>query len=94
MNQSSHQVSSSLESTFEEAILYHLRYSLGLKLEQSSKRELCLAISLAVRNILIERMFEAEEQYQKSEAKRLKACSRATARASRARSPARGDPPR
>jgi starch phosphorylase len=59
------------ELTFEEAIIYHLRYSLGLKLKQSSKRELCLAISLAVRNILIERMFEAEEQYRAVEAKRL-----------------------
>ncbi len=44
---------------------------MGLKLEQSSKRELCLAISLAVRNILIERMIEAEEQYRQTDAKRL-----------------------
>src|SRR5688500_8107662 len=71
MSQSSPKVLPTLESTFEETILYHLRYSLGLQLKQSSKRELCLAISLAVRNILIERMFEAEEQYQRVEAKRL-----------------------
>jgi starch phosphorylase len=71
MSLSSPNVLPALASTFEEAILYHLRYSLGLKLEQSSKRELCLAISLAVRNILIERMFEAEAQYQMAEAKRL-----------------------
>ena len=71
MSLSSPKASPALASTFEASILYHLRYSLGLKLEQSSKRELCLAISLAVRNILIERMFEAEEQYQRAEAKRL-----------------------
>ena len=60
-----------LTPTFEDAIAYHLRYSLGLKLEQSSKRELCLAVSMAVRNILIERMFETEEHYRQTEAKRL-----------------------
>ncbi len=57
--------------TLQEAIVHHLRYSLGLKLEQSSKRELCLAISLAVRNILIERMIETEEHYRQTDAKRL-----------------------
>ena len=71
MSQSPPKVSPKLASTFEEAIIHHLRYSLGLKLEQSSKRELCLAISLAVRNILIERMFESEEHYRNTEAKRL-----------------------
>lgn len=71
MSQSPPEIFPSLESTFEEAIRHHLRYSLGLKLEQSSKRELCLAISLAVRNILIERMIEAEEQYRQTDAKRL-----------------------
>lgn len=71
MSQSPPEVSPTPESTLEDAIMHHLRYSLGLKLEQSSKRELCLAISLAVRNILIERMIEAEDQYRKAEAKRL-----------------------
>jgi len=71
MSQSSPKVSPTREPTFEETIINHLRYSLGLKLEQSSKRELCLAVSLAVRNILIERMIETEEQYQKAETKRL-----------------------
>lgn len=71
MRQSPPEVSPPIEPTVEDTIIHHLRYSLGLKLEQSSKREICLAISLAVRNILIERMFEAEEQYRKAEAKRL-----------------------
>lgn len=71
MSQSPPDISPSLESSFEEAIIHHLRYSLGLKLEQSSTRELCLAISLAVRNILIERMIEGEEQYRQTGAKRL-----------------------
>lgn len=71
MSQSPPEVSPTPEFAFEDVIMHHLRYSLGLKLEQSSKRELCLAISLAVRNILIERMLEAEDQYCKTEAKRL-----------------------
>ena len=71
MSQSSPAAWPALTPTFEDAITYHLRYSLGRKLDQSSKRELCLAISLAVRNILIEQMFETEEHYRQTEAKRL-----------------------
>lgn len=52
-------------------ILHHLRYSLGKTLLQCTNRELCLAVSLAVRNRLLDQMLATESRYQQADAKRL-----------------------
>jgi starch phosphorylase len=52
-------------------ILHHLRYSLGKTLTQCTNRELCLAVSLAVRNRLLDQMLATESRYQQANAKRL-----------------------
>src|ERR671914_152456 len=52
-------------------ILHHLRYSLGKTLSQCTNRELCLAVSLAVRNRLLDQMLATESRYQQANAKRL-----------------------
>jgi starch phosphorylase len=56
---------------FNEAILQHLKYSLGKTRETCSQRELFLAVVLAVRDCLVDRMLETEEYYRKTESKRV-----------------------
>jgi starch phosphorylase len=56
---------------FHEAIHQHLKYSLGKTRENCSQRELFLAVGLAVRDRLVDRMLETEDRYRKAGAKRL-----------------------
>jgi starch phosphorylase len=56
---------------FEEAVQRHVRYSLGKQQSQASAHDVFMAASLAVRDLLIDRMFETESRYQTAGAKRL-----------------------
>jgi len=58
-------------AAFEEAIQRHIRYSLGKQQSQASAHDVFMAASLAVRDLLIDRMFETEARYQGADAKRL-----------------------
>jgi starch phosphorylase len=57
--------------TFYEAVQHRLKYSVGKTRENCSQRELFLAVGLAVRDRLVDRMLETEERYRKADAKRL-----------------------
>ncbi len=56
---------------FEDAVQRHVRYSLGKQQSQASAHDVFMAASLAVRDLLIDRMFETEGRYQAADAKRL-----------------------
>jgi starch phosphorylase len=58
-------------SDFEEAVQRHVRYSIGKQPAQASARDVFMAASLAVRDLLLDRMFETEARYQAAGAKRL-----------------------
>ena len=53
------------------SILHHFRYSLGRDWRSQDRRDLCLAVSLAVRDRLVSRLLETEERYQTADVKRL-----------------------
>lgn len=57
--------------TFEESICNHVRYSLGKVWQNLSQRDLFVAVALAVRDRLIDQMFETAARYRKADAKRL-----------------------
>ncbi|CAG0963395.1 glycogen phosphorylase [Myxococcaceae bacterium] len=52
-------------------MLRHVRYSLGKQQSQASAHDVFMAASLAVRDVLIDRMFETEARYQAADAKRV-----------------------
>ncbi len=54
-----------------ESILYHVRYSLGKPTDELSEDDMFLAVSLSVRDRMVDRMLETEERYEKADAKRL-----------------------
>jgi len=56
---------------FKNAICRHLKDTLGQYWEQATDRELFWAGSLAVRDILIEKMLQTEARYRDADAKRL-----------------------
>src|SRR5687768_4638719 len=58
-------------ASLEEAIHRYARYTLGKKWEDLSKRDMLLALTLAVRERLLDRMLETEERYTHADAKRL-----------------------
>ncbi len=58
-------------AAFEEAVQRHVRYSLGKQQSQASAYDVFMAASLAVRDLVIDRMFETEARYQAAGAKRL-----------------------
>jgi starch phosphorylase len=59
------------ERSFAESIRRHLRYSVG-KLERvATPTDLYVAVSLATREILLDRLFETEARYRAADAKRL-----------------------
>src|SRR5437762_4252591 len=55
----------------EEAICHHVRYSLGKAWPSLSKRDLFVAVALAVRDRIVDKMFETAARYRKADAKRL-----------------------
>jgi starch phosphorylase len=58
-------------SAVRESILRHAKYSLAMSWRDLSVRDLFNAVALSVRDKLVERMLETEEQYQKQDPKRL-----------------------
>ena len=61
----------SRQSALQTSISYHLRYSLVRERMSHSPRDMALALSLAVRDILIDGLLDTEIRYQKADAKRL-----------------------
>jgi len=55
----------------EESICHHARYSLAKAWQSLSKRDLFVAVALAVRDRMVDRMFETAARYRKADAKRL-----------------------
>lgn len=58
-------------NALRKRILYHLKYSLGKKLTDASGKDFFHAISLAVRELIIDGMFETEELYTKQDPKKV-----------------------
>src|SRR6266581_6099854 len=58
-------------AALEEAIWYHVRYSLGKAWQSLSKRDLFVAVALAVRDRMVDKMFETAARYHKADVKRL-----------------------
>lgn len=58
-------------SKLQNSIRYHHKYSLGKLWENASQNDLLNAVSLAVRERIIDRMLETEKRYQKDSVKRL-----------------------
>ncbi|MBW2317155.1 MAG: glycogen/starch/alpha-glucan phosphorylase [Deltaproteobacteria bacterium] len=56
---------------FQKSIRYHARYSLGRPFDEASEDEIYKAVTLAVRERLIDGMLETEKRYSKHDAKRL-----------------------
>lgn len=54
-----------------DRILYHLKYSMGKRVSDASRYDLFYSISLAVRELTIDRMFETEELYDKKDPKKV-----------------------
>lgn len=61
----------STSEALQESIVRHVRYSLGKSLENLSRYDVFMAVSLAVRDRLVDRMLDTEERYRKTEAKRI-----------------------
>jgi len=62
---------SAAQSEMRQAILRHVTYSLGARVEQVPPREMFPAVALAVRDQLVERLLQTHERYQQADAKRL-----------------------
>ncbi len=58
-------------AAFGDSILRHARYSLGRSWEQLSPRQIFECVSLATRDLLIDRHIETERRYRDAAAKRL-----------------------
>ena len=56
---------------FTAALQHSLRYTLGKRWQDASPRDLWDAVSLAVREPLVEQMLATEERYRAADAKRL-----------------------
>jgi len=56
---------------FAESVQRNLRYNLGKRWQDASPRDLFTAVSLAVRESLVEQMLATEERYRAADAKRL-----------------------
>src|SRR5947208_15142247 len=55
----------------EEAICHHVRYSLAKAWQELSKRDLFVAVALAVRDRMVDKMFETTARYRTADAKHL-----------------------
>src|ERR687888_2642136 len=69
-----HAPNSTLHDTvdaLEESICHHVRYSLAKAWQSLSKRDLFVAVALAVRDRMVDKMFETAARYRKADAKRL-----------------------
>ena len=61
----------STKAALQASILHHYRYSLGQEWESQHPRDINLAVSLAVRDRLVDGLLETEKRYQVADAKRL-----------------------
>lgn len=61
----------STSQDLQDSIVRHVRYSLGKSLENLSRYDVFMAVSLAVRDRLVDRMLATEERYRETEAKRV-----------------------
>lgn len=59
------------KKALHDSICHHLRYSLGRDWDGSTRRDLCLATSLAVRDRLVDRMLETQKRYREKDVKHL-----------------------
>lgn len=59
------------QSGLREAILRHVRYSLGIFTKELAPREALRAVALAVRDLMVERLLTTEDRYRQADAKRL-----------------------
>ena len=59
------------EAAFEDSVRRHVKYSLGKAFDDASIRDLYWAVSLAVKDLLVEGMLETRLRYRKADAKRL-----------------------
>ncbi|MGV3523346.1 MAG: glycogen/starch/alpha-glucan phosphorylase [Candidatus Sericytochromatia bacterium] len=55
----------------QQSILQHVRYSLGKEWHQLSRQDHFMAVSLAVRDRLVDRLLDTEKRYTEKQAKRL-----------------------
>ncbi len=55
----------------EQLIDFHLTYSLGLRKQNASAHDICNALSLAVRQHMIDNLFATEDRYEKNRSKRM-----------------------
>ena len=58
-------------SVLQEAVRRHARYSLAQPWETLSTRQIFECVSLAVRDIMVDRLIESEERYRQTDAKHL-----------------------
>jgi len=58
-------------SAFGESIRWHARYSLAQSWESLSTRQILECVSLAVRDVMVDRLIESERRYEQADAKRL-----------------------
>ncbi len=63
--------SSAERDRLHQAVLRHVAFSLGATVDALSPRERFLALALAVRDRMIERLLQTEERYRRADAKRL-----------------------
>lgn len=71
MTKQDYQALENTPEAIEASIRYHVRYHLASRIEQISRSDLYQAVSLAVRDRLVERMLETERRYEAQQAKRL-----------------------
>ena len=64
-------LSASTRAWLDELLRRYARYTLGKKWEDLSKRDMLLALTLAVRERLLDAMIATEERYSQADAKRL-----------------------
>ncbi len=64
-------LSASTRAWLDEALHRYARYTLGKKWADLSKRDMLLALTLAVRERLLDAMIETEERYSQADAKRI-----------------------
>ena len=58
-------------NSLRESLLKHLRYSLGKEFDSKTIRDVYLALTLSLRDRLLEKLLETEARYQAADAKRL-----------------------
>lgn len=58
-------------TSLSERIVQHLKYSMGKRISDASAEDIFHSLGLAVREVMIDRLFETEERYQKHNVKSM-----------------------